>query len=222
MNTFYRKLLYVMLFLTVLVCIDCSGIFFDYITKAEEPLPAENLSKWNSMTPEQRERLRENYRLWKDLNEADKTKLDQKLREFKALSRDEQKRVRDNYSLFINMDAVQQKMIIKRYEKWLQLTKEQQQLLQERYLLLKEMHPEEQEQFYENYEMWKRLSDQKKNELLVKWNTLSPEQQQAFMSKRAGFFSYERRLEIKKILKRIRKERMEKKLSEQPAQNVQK
>ena len=100
----------------------------------------------------------------------------------------------------------------------MQLSEDQRSLLMDRYKLLQDMHPEEQARFYENYDMWKRLSDQGKQELITKWSSLSTEQRKAFLSKWTKVDAKEQREAIKKMIKKIRRRKLDANTPGQPQQ----
>lgn len=187
----------------------CFGIFFKQKALADEALPSEKMSQWQSLTDEDKDRLRGAYRRWKDLSSDEKQKLQENFKEFKSLSEKEQQRLTDNYYLFIDMDPVQRKVILKRYQKWIKLTPEQKARLKKRYDMLINMHPEEQAKFYDNYETWKRLTADKKKELFKEWGSLSVEQQNAVLNKYKKAFSPERRQEMREFFKKIREKKLE-------------
>jgi hypothetical protein len=109
----------------------------------------------------------------------------------------------------VRLDATQKKVIMERYKKWTDMSPEQQELLRKRYQMLLNMHPEEQTKFYENYETWKRLTADQKQDLLGTWNALTPSRREALVNKYQQAFSPERMEAIKRVLKKIRKEQLE-------------
>lgn len=176
---------------------------------ADDPESSDKITKWKALSNEDKERLRQTYRLWKDLNDDDKQKIFENYKKFKSFSKDEQNKITKNYSHFNNMDSTQRKVLLERYKKWLNMSPEQRELLKKRYQILLNMHPEDQTKFYENYETWKRLTADKKQDMLATWSAMSPSQQQGLLNKYKGAFSLERQEEIKRILKKIRKEQLE-------------
>lgn len=186
----------------------CLWVLLDNNAAADDVLSSEQVSQWKSLTAGEKDGLRRTYSFWKDLSAVEKEKVLENFRKFKNLPSGEQKRVIDNHRLFGDMDSSYQKVILKRYEKWLELSPVKKEQLKKRYQMLINMHPEEQAKFYDNYKTWKRLSAKKKGELLYKWSSLSPSQRQAMLSKYGQAFSKERRQEIKRLLKKIRKKKL--------------
>jgi len=176
---------------------------------AGEVQAQDNTAKWKALAPEEKERLRQTYRLWKDLSNDEQQKILSNYKKFKSFSSDEQHRILQNHKHFMRLDSAQRKVVMERYKKWMNMSPEQQELLRKRYQMLIDMHPEEQTKFYENYETWKRLTSDQKQDLLGTWNSLTLSRREALASKYQQAFSAERIEEVKRVLKKIRKEQLE-------------
>ncbi|MEI6127098.1 MAG: DUF3106 domain-containing protein [Pseudomonadota bacterium] len=186
-----------------------SGPGFKSNAFAQELQPSDKVLKWKALPDEDKAKLRQTYRLWKDLNDDEKQTIRGNYSKFKAYSQDEQRKVMQNYKHLMNMDSSQRNVVLERYKKWMNMSSEQKEVLKKRYQMLMNMHPEEQAQFYDNYEAWKRLTAEQKQDLLSTLNSLSPSRMDALLSKYQEAFSPERREALKRALKQIRKDRLE-------------
>lgn len=194
------------------VSFACACIFTGMVVGtpcAADTVAQDSIAKWQALAPEEKEQFRQTYRLWKELAPEERQQILENYKKFKSLSQDERQRLLENYRHYQRLDPTQRKVVMERYKKWREMSPEQQELLRKRFQILLNMHPEEQARFYENYETWRRLTAEKKQELLNTWNAITPSRRSALLIKHQQTLTPERAEEIKRILKKIRKEQLD-------------
>ena len=96
------------------------------------PVSKEALDKWKSLSPQEKEKLRERYRKFKALSPEAREKLIVNSKRFKNLNPDQKQRVLANFKRFENMTPEQRQRMRERHQKWKLLTPQQRQNIREK------------------------------------------------------------------------------------------
>ena len=89
------------------------------------------LSRWNSMTPEQKETIKKRWADFKAMKPEEKKEIVDSYQAFMALSEDQRKTIEKNYEHWKTLSKEEQDAISKRYAEWKNLTEEQRSSLTE-------------------------------------------------------------------------------------------
>jgi Protein of unknown function (DUF3106) len=148
----------------------------------------QSLERWQDMTPQEKQDLRDRFQRWKSLPPQEKADLQKRIDNWRRLSPDEKATVRKNYERWQHLSPEQRERLRQRWQDWRQLPPEQRQELKERFERFRDLPPEERRALRERFrEKFKNLSPEEKQEWREKFREqaerLSPEQKQHLREK---------------------------------------
>src|SRR5581483_1677142 len=113
------------------------------------------LERWQRMSPEQKQELRERFQRWKNLPPAEKEELQKKLETWRRLPPEEKAQAQHNFERWQKLTPEQRERLQERWRQW-------RELLRQRFEKLREMPPEKRQQLREKLEEWRRSSPEEK------------------------------------------------------------
>ena len=133
-----------------------------------QPLPAglrlvqadrDAMDRWQRMTPQEREELRERYRRWQNLSPAEKQRLRKKFEAWHRLSPEERAAARRNFERWQKFTPAERERLRERWERWRRLPPEQREQIRGRMQRLRNLPPERRREIRERFrERFERLS----------------------------------------------------------------
>jgi predicted Fe-S protein YdhL (DUF1289 family) len=111
-------------------------IFYPFAAHADTN-PTQNTAsaqdRWNSLTPEQRQHILDNYHKWQAMSPKDRRLLKDRWQNFQSLPADRQAHIAEQWHHFQNLTPEQQAKIRANWERWNTLTPEEQAHIQAEY-----------------------------------------------------------------------------------------
>ena len=138
-------------FMKLLSRLVLSALLLSPIAAQSQPTPQgdqparteqEALERWQKLTPEEKQELRERYQRWKSLSPEDKADLQKRYNNWRRLSPDEKATVRKNYERWQRLSPDQREQLQQRWQQWRELPPERRQALKERFERFRDLPPE--------------------------------------------------------------------------------
>lgn len=123
------------------------------------------LEKWQNLSPQERERLRERHKILKNMTSQQRKALRENLEKFKQLPPEKQEMIIEHWQRVKNLPPEERKAIFKNYRKWQNLSPKEREILRQRYRDLHQLNPQERQRFLERQKRWQSLSPQQKENL---------------------------------------------------------
>ena len=124
----------------------------------------DKIERWRSMSPDERERIRERYREWKKLSPQRKERILDTRRRWEKLPEKEKRYLRQRREIYRNASPEEREAIRKFFRDW------------------KKLPPEQRRALRRNMEEWKDLPGKERDERLMQWpfyRKFSPREQSA-------------------------------------------
>ncbi len=127
--------------------------------------PSDARRRWESLSPEQKQRLRKRLEQWKNLDPDQKARLENRLERLKNLPPEQRQRVIKNWRRFKNLPPEKQRRIREKYKRWQTLDEEDKRRIRNRYQRYRQMSPEQRQQFQERRRQWQNLSPEQRQQI---------------------------------------------------------
>lgn len=120
------------------------------------------LERWQRLTPEQKERLREKKRGFDSLSDTERTQLRERFRRYQDFSQDKKNLIRQNWQRFKNLPPEKQRQLTQRYRHWQNLPPERKQELREKYRRFQNLPADQKQRMRRR---WDRMSEEQKQNI---------------------------------------------------------
>jgi hypothetical protein len=127
-------------------------------TKAKQAL----IEKWKSLSPRERERLREKHQTLKKMSPEERRRLKENLNRFKNLPPEKQEKLRENWQRIKDLPLEERRVIFNNYRKWQSLSPQEKQRLRQRHIRIQQMPPEKRKMFLEKQRRWQEMPKEEK------------------------------------------------------------
>ena len=101
------------------------------------------LERWQRLTPEQKQELRERYQRWQNLPPDEKEELQRKFEAWRRLPPEEKATAQKNFERWQKLSPEQRARLRERWQHWRELPPERREELKRRFEKLRELPPEE-------------------------------------------------------------------------------
>ena len=123
--------------------------------QVEGPLNTQAIERWQQLSPEQQQALRDRYQQYQALPAEQQQQLQQNLQRFKAMDRSQQQQIQERYMRWQALSPERREQLRQTYQDFSKLTPEQQQQLREDMSQLQDMpaaeRAERAQQLRQNY-----------------------------------------------------------------------
>ena len=109
--------------------------------------PPDNRQRWEHLSPEERQRLRQSYERWQDLSDSQRQELSDRYRQLEALAPPEREALRDRFEAWRQLSPEERARMQRRLEYWRRLPPEKKEQVLRALWVLKHLLPEEFESF---------------------------------------------------------------------------
>ena len=126
------------------------------------------LQRWQRMSPEQRDELRNRYEKWQTLPPQERKKLQENLDTWRRLPPEERGAIRKNYERWQQLSPERQQRLRQRWDRWQTLPPEKKQSLRRRYDRYRQVSPEKRRELRERRKKRRGYSRQRKRDSRTK------------------------------------------------------
>lgn len=116
-------------------------------TPVAQPAPPDNRQRWERLSPEERQGLRQRYERWQDLSESQRQELSDRYRQLEALAPAERAALRDRFEAWRQLSPEERARMQRRLEHWRRLSPAEKEPVVRALWVLKHLLPEEFESF---------------------------------------------------------------------------
>src|SRR5439155_448506 len=140
----------------------------------------ESLERWQRMTPQEKQELRDRFQRWRSLPPQEQQELKQKFETWRNMDPQKKAEIRKNFDRWRELPPQQQERLRERWQQWRALPPERREALKRRFEQFRELPPEKRRELREKFqEKFQGLSPEEKQELRQKFRErlerLSPE-----------------------------------------------
>jgi hypothetical protein len=111
--------------------------------RTDQPIPPEHRQRWEQLSPDERQRLRQQYERWQDLSAAERQELSKRYRQLEALPRAEQEALRRRFEAWLRLSPQERERMQGRLKYWRRLSPAGKQPVLNALWVLKHLLPEE-------------------------------------------------------------------------------
>lgn len=127
---------------------------------AEDAQPQDNRTRWESMSPEDKQRIIQRYHEWKAQTNEQRERARKNYEYYHAIPREEQLRLKERYRVYRQLDPEKRERIQRNLKRFDQVPAPDMQQAAERYRRLRQKTAEEQMRMIEQSAFWRSLSEQ--------------------------------------------------------------
>ncbi len=120
--------------------------------------------RWQRMSPQQRQELRNRHERWKTLSPEEREKLQEKLDTWRRLPPEERGAIRKNYERWQQLPPERQQRLRQRWDRWQSFSPEKKQTLRRRYERYRQLSPEKRRELREQRKKRRGYSRERKRE----------------------------------------------------------
>jgi hypothetical protein len=114
---------------------------------ASQPIPPEYRQRWEQLSPQERQRLLQQYQRWQDLSAAQRQELSDRYRQLQALTPSDREALRRRFDAWRQLSPEERARMQRRLEYWRRLPPPQKEPVLRALWVLKHLLPEEFESF---------------------------------------------------------------------------
>jgi predicted Fe-S protein YdhL (DUF1289 family) len=132
---------------------------------AEQALISQRADQWNALTPDQRERVLENYRQWKTMSPQQRNSVEQNFHQFRSLPPDQRQQVLRGMRQWRSLPPERREQLRQSYNHFKQLPPERRQQIMQRYQHFQQLPPQQRAHVMENYKRWQAMTPEQRSEV---------------------------------------------------------
>ncbi len=136
----------------------------DLIEKKDFSLP-DARQRWQRLTPEQKQGLREKLHRWKNLDPVRKAEIKQRFQRYQQMPPEMKKKVRRNWERIRTLPPQRRQEIGEKYQRWQHLPSEKKQLIRERYRRFQNFPAERRQLLQEKRKQWRDIPVERREQL---------------------------------------------------------
>ena len=153
----------------------------------------DQLKKWQSLSGEQKQALRERYNRLKSLSPEQRGQLKERFQRFRALAPEKQAKAKANWQKFKNMPTGQKQVLQERLQHWQSFSPQERAQLKQKMERFRTLPSADKQRLQQQHERWQNLSADQKQELRQRLqqkkahrqNLTSPERRKILEQQRA-------------------------------------
>ncbi len=131
---------------------------------AERALAAQHPREWANLTPDQRERVLENYRRWQSMRPEERQKVQQNFQTFRNLPPEERKRVLEGLRRWRQLPEARRDELQHDYARYRGLPPDQRDKMMKRYQQFEQLPPAQRERMMANWHRWQQMTPEQRRE----------------------------------------------------------
>jgi hypothetical protein len=136
----------------------------DLIEKKDFSLP-DARQRWQRLTPEQKQGLREKLHRWKNLDPDRRDRIKERFKKFQHLPPHSKEKIYQNWKKIKRLPPSQRREIMAKYKKWQRLPAEKKRLIRERYRRFQNFPAERRQFLQEKRKQWRDIPVERREQL---------------------------------------------------------
>ncbi|MCR4336847.1 MAG: DUF3106 domain-containing protein [Candidatus Omnitrophica bacterium] len=138
-------------------------------TQGSAAVRTQDVERWNSLSSEEKEQLRQRYRQLQGMEPARKKKILEKYGKFKNLDPQKRQQLKDRWQQFKNLPPERRQALREKFQKWNNLPPEKKERLKALHQKIYQMPEGRRAAFKEKQRKWESLSPEKRQNLRQKF-----------------------------------------------------